>query len=102
VSPKGSTLYVEGKVEGVDPTKHVIAIYIRVTGGWWTKPTFANPITDIASNGAWSCNCQSYFTDADADTVRAYLIPKGYNPPSAAGGTMPPISYAVAMAEATR
>ena len=81
----GSADVVEGRVEGVNPDDYVVALYIRVGGGWWTKPTFANPTCPISGDGTWSCPYATGGEDTSATAIRAYLIPIGYNPPAARG-----------------
>lgn len=105
VPPMGSNEYLYGRVEGVDPAKYVVAVYIRVSGGWWTKPYFADPTTPIASDGTWSCPYATGGNDTSATALRAYLIPIGFNPPAMQGGTNLPAELtqnAEAMVEATR
>ena len=36
-----------GRVHDVDYEDHRVAVYIRVGGGWWSKPTFAEPLSLI-------------------------------------------------------
>jgi hypothetical protein len=94
-----------GKIEGVNPDKVVVAVYIRVGAGWWTKPYWDAPLTYISSNGTWSCEINTGVNDGLATAIRAYLIPAGYNPPSMSGGSTLPSDLernAVAKAEATR
>jgi hypothetical protein len=105
VPPLGSSDDLQGTVEGVNPDMYVVAVYIRVSGGWWTKPTFANPTTPIAGDGSWDCQCWTGGDDTSATAIRAYLIPIGYNPPTMAGGPSLPSAltkHAVAMYEANR
>jgi hypothetical protein len=105
VPPIGSHDDLEGVVQGVDPAKYVVAIYISVDGGWWTKPTFASPTTPISSDGTWSAPYATGGNDISATAIVAYLIPIGYNPPAMAGGATLPSDLganAVAKAEATR
>jgi exo-beta-1,3-glucanase (GH17 family) len=79
--------YLLGAVTGVDPSLYAIAVYIYVNGGWWTKPTFVNPVTLIGSYGTWSCDIDtgrfSGGHDELATVIAAFLIPKGYTPPAA-------------------
>jgi hypothetical protein len=105
VPPLDSNEDLAGKVEGVNPDLYEVAIYIRVDGGWWTKPTFAEPKTPIASDGTWTCQYATGGNDQSATAIRAYLIPKGFNPPVAKGSTSLPSTLknnAVVMVEATR
>lgn len=105
VPPMGSSDDLYGKVEGVDPNMYGVAVYIRVGGGWWTKPTFAASVTPIASDGTWNCPYATGGNDTSATAIRAYLIPIGYSPPTMSGGSNLPHDLeqnAVAKVEATR
>jgi len=105
VPPMGSSEDLFGKVGGVNPEKYAVAVYIRVGGGWWTKPTFAAPTCSIASDGTWNCPYATGGNDTSATVIRAYLIPIGYNPPAMSGGSSLPSvleKNAVAKVEATR
>lgn len=72
----GSTSSLRGKVYGVDPKKHEVAVYIYVYG-WWTKPYWATPLTSIKGNGTWKCDITTSANDSQATEVIAFLIPKG-------------------------
>lgn len=105
VPPMGSSQDLYGKVEGVNPEMYGVAVYIRVDGGWWTKPTFAAPVTPITLDGTWNCPYATGGNDTSATVIRAYLIPNGYIPPAMSGGSnLPDIleKNAVAKVEATR
>ena len=96
---------IYGRVEGVVPSDYVVAIYILVNSGWWTKPTFAQPTVPIDEYGEWSCFCFTGANDPDATVIRAYLIPAGYIPPAMSGGGNLPSKLeevAVAMVIANR
>jgi exo-beta-1,3-glucanase (GH17 family) len=83
-----------GKVEHVPPGDYNVAVYIRVGSGWWTKPTWANPVTPIDCRGLWGCNIVTGGNDTLANAIAAFLIPAGYTPPSASGqSTMPDEIY---------
>ena len=47
---------LRGRVHEVEPAAHRVAVYIHVGGGWWTKPTFAEPATVIEPDGTWTCD----------------------------------------------
>jgi hypothetical protein len=94
-----------GKVEHVPPGDYNVAVYIRVGSGWWTKLTWANPVTPIDCRGLWSCNIVTGGSDTLANTIAAFLIPAGYDPPLASGqSTLPVAIYdnAVAYLETVR
>ena len=82
----------------VKPADYRIAVYIYV-GGWWTKPTFANPTTSIAIDGSWVCDITTGGSDQNATQVAAFLIPATYTPPPMSGGqTLPAELYSNAVA----
>jgi hypothetical protein len=60
-----------------------VAVYIRVDDSWWTKPTFANPLTNIATNGTWETDVTTGGYDYLANKFAAFLVPVGYDPPPA-------------------
>jgi len=95
----GTTENVSGVVAGVDVTTHVVALYIYVGGGWWTKPMFANPTVPIAPNGTWTGDITTGANDKYATRIAAFLIPAGVAPPQASGqGTLPSAIYTIALA----
>ena len=66
---KGSASYNDAEPRGV-------AVYINVNGGWYNKPTYANPITPIETNGSWNCNVATYLAgDVYATKYAAFLMP---------------------------
>lgn len=85
VPPYGSFDNPEGRVECVDPTDYKVAVYIFVSG-WWTKPTFANPLTYIQPDGTWITDITTGGSDQNATKIVAYLVPNSYNPPLMRGG----------------
>jgi hypothetical protein len=86
---KGSSDKVTGGVRHVNVknSEYQVALYIHVGSlGWWTKPTWANPTTPInACDGTWENSYASGGSDAQADQIAAFLIPKSYSPPIASG-----------------
>jgi hypothetical protein len=74
---------LHGKVCNVNPADYKVAVYIYVpgAGGWWTKPTFAYPLTSIRSNGTWTCDITTGGIDHLATQIAAFLVPNGYYPP---------------------
>lgn len=90
VPPIGSGNFLEGTVQGVEPDKYNIAVYIKVYGGWWTKPYFAWPLTSIKSDLTWKCDVVTGGSDSKASHIAAFLIPNTYSPPSLGGsGSLP-------------
>jgi hypothetical protein len=85
----GSFDDLDGQVNCVDPDDYKIAVYIFVNG-WWTKPTFANPLTDIQSDGTWSTDITTGGLDEQATKIAAFLLPNNYSPPLMSGGALLP------------
>jgi hypothetical protein len=89
VPPKGQEGSAVGMVFGVSPTDYQVAVLIRVHSGWWTKPTFASPLTPIWMNGFWETDITTGGADSEASEIRAYLIPKTASVPTVGGGSIP-------------
>ena len=87
VPPMDATGKLEGYALNVDPDDYRIVVYIYVPDakGWWTKPQFDNPYTYIESDGHWSTSIFTGGIDDQATKVAAYLIPRDYTAPAAAG-----------------
>ncbi|MGI6390956.1 MAG: hypothetical protein ACOX7Q_12290 [Kiritimatiellia bacterium] len=104
VPPYGSTENLAGRVENVDCATHAVAVYIFVDG-WWTKPSFAAPLSPIASDGTWTCDITTGGSDIYATQLAAYVVPRDYAPPLAEGWPQLPdelAANAVASVRATR
>lgn len=74
-------LLLRGRVHEVEPAAHRVAVYIRVGGGWWTKPTFAEPATVIEPDGTWTCDITTGGLDHEATRIVAFLISAADSPP---------------------
>jgi exo-beta-1,3-glucanase (GH17 family) len=85
VPPIGSFDNLRGQVWHVAPGDHGVAVYIKVSGGWWTKPYFSDPVTTINCEGSWTCDITTGGTDELATDIAAFLIPLTYSPPLAVG-----------------
>jgi len=86
----GSEDDLRGHVTGVDPTRYRLAVFIYV-GEWWTKPTFAQPLTPLGLDGTWVCDVTTGVNDVLATRIAAFLVPVGYSPPLLSGAaTLPP------------
>jgi hypothetical protein len=95
VSPCHDTGGVEGRVAGIHPenyTNYKIVVYINVNGVWWgPKPTWANPLTYIQTDGTWATKIVTGGNDEDASRVTAFLIPSSYQkPPNLEGDSQLP------------
>ena len=89
VPPYGSSNNLFGQVLHVNTDDYKVAVYIYV-GGWWTKPTFANPLTNIGLDGSWECDITTGGNDVLATQIVAFLVPKDYSPPPMSGAqTLP-------------
>jgi hypothetical protein len=75
---------LEGQVLHVPWMDYAVAVYIDV-GGWWTKPTFACPLTPIQIDGRWVCDVTTGGVDELATACAVYVVPVDYNPPLLGG-----------------
>ncbi len=103
VPPYGSSFNLQGRVHDASPTAHKVAVYIFIEGsGWWTKPTFAQPLTPINSDSTWTTDITTGGSDIYATKIHAFLLPNGVNPPLAAGLTdLPPNIFTISLANAS-
>ncbi len=90
VPPLGSQVNLRGRAWHVAPADYGVAVYIYVGTGWWTKPTFANPVTPIGVDGRWVCDITTGGNDPQATRIAAFLIPESYYPPSLGGAAALP------------
>lgn len=81
----GSYDWLEGQIWHVKPADYRIAVYIKVNGGWWTKPTWATPLTTINPDGSWTCDITTGGYDQEATEIAAFLVLSSYNPPALGG-----------------
>jgi hypothetical protein len=58
-----------------------------VNSGWWTKPYWNYPTRPIDCRGFWTCDITTGGIDPLANTIAAFLISTGYDPPLASGQT---------------
>ena len=84
VPPFGNSENLEGQVWHVNPADYKIAVYIYISG-WWTKPTFVNPLTTVQIDGSWITDITTGGVDHRATRIAAFLLPNDYNPPSMGG-----------------
>jgi hypothetical protein len=102
VPPRGSSNNLQGQAEHVAPSLFYVAVYIRVLGGWWTKPTFAQPNTTINCDGTWTTAIVTGGSDQNADAIAAFLLPQSYAAPLLSGDALlPPALSANAVANAS-
>jgi exo-beta-1,3-glucanase (GH17 family) len=100
VPPIGSFDDLRGQVWHVASANYGVAVYIKVLGGWWTKPFWNNPVTPIACDGSWICDITTGGEDPQATDIAAFLISLAYTPPAAAWeGDLPADLYTHSVAQ---
>ena len=97
VPPYGSGDLLEVQVTGVRPSAYVLATYIKVGGGWWTKPTFAQPTVAINQDGTARIRIVTGGSDQLATDIAVCMVPVGSIPPEARGGALPAVPDAVGL-----
>ena len=98
----GETDDLEGMVHFVNPDEYQVAVYIYVpdAGGWWTKPFYDYPLTEIDEGGYWACPIITGGIDEQATRIAVFLIPEGYTPPLANGmSSLPQSLYNASVSE---
>lgn len=93
IPPTGSSASLTGQANCVVPANYKVAIYIYV-GGWWNKPTFAAPLTDIQADGSWTATIVTHPNDLNASQIAAFLVPVGYALPLVSGDPFLPQTVA--------
>ena len=85
--PRLGSLFDElkGRVSHVKPGDCRVAVYTKVGGEWWTKPSFDNSRIIIWPDGNWSCMITPGKAGALATKIVAYLLPYNYYPPIMSG-----------------
>src|SRR6266849_6729585 len=86
----GTTDSLKGQEMHVAPAQYFVAVYIHVDGGWWTKPTFADPDTEINCDGTWQADITTGGNDTQADAITAFLLPGGFAAPPLSGDSSLP------------
>ncbi|MEK7096678.1 MAG: hypothetical protein AAB881_01895 [Patescibacteria group bacterium] len=92
----GANEALTGHITGIDPGRVALAVYIKVGGVWWSKPTAASPLTIPNNQGQWSCQIVTGGNDAQATEIAAFLLLRGTVPPLVLGGDLPTIPEAIA------
>ena len=93
---------LKGIVLHVKTADYKVAVYIRVQGGWWTKPYYDSPATLINPNGTFETDITTGGVDSEADSIAAYVVPATYSIPLATGGALPTVTGFVASLVVTR
>ena len=81
----GSYLNLKGVAQNVDPESVRVAAYIRVHGGWWNKPYWDAPATELGTDGTFSVNIATGGKDVEATEIAAFLVPAELYPPALRG-----------------
>jgi hypothetical protein len=101
----GSYRQLKGTVRHPDAGQLRIAVYIRVHGGWWTKPYWDSRATAIEEDGSFSVDITTGGRDEEASDIAVFLIDGDYHPPGLRGETELPAelaSKALARADVNR
>ncbi len=77
----GETGPVTGIVTGPAPDNYEIHAYIEVEEEvFWTKPTYADPVTGVDPDGSWALYFTTHENDVYASRVVLLLVPQGAAP----------------------
>lgn len=85
IPPFGSYLNLKGIARDVAPESVRIAVYIRVHGGWWNKPYWDQPATEVGADGTFSVSIATGGKDHEATEIAAFLIDAEIYPPAMRG-----------------
>ena len=98
----GSYRNLNGIARNVDAANVRVAVYIRVDGGWWNKPYWESPATELAPEGSFSVCIATGGRDEHATEIAAFLIPAELYPPAMRGQPeLPPDLFEKALAHAS-
>jgi hypothetical protein len=89
-----------GQTCGADPTTQGIATYIYLAdaGGWWSKPTFSDPLVSLDAAGRFVVDITTGGIDQQATEICAYLWPWKNAPPEAQAAAELPDELSTALA----
>ena len=73
VPPYGSSYNLIGRSRNADPDSYKVAVYILVGAGWWTKPTFAEPLTSIDADSIWITDITTGGNDPYATKIHTFF-----------------------------
>ncbi|HEX2905257.1 MAG TPA: hypothetical protein VHO69_00245 [Phototrophicaceae bacterium] len=79
-----------GHVKNISSADYRVAVYIQVSGGWWNKPTWAQPTVPIHADGSWLCDITTGGHDQEATELAAFVVPRTYAPPLVSGDSALP------------
>ncbi len=93
----GTTDNLEGRLCHIDPSAHATVTYIRVGGGYWVKPTAAQPVTfPSPDTGTFVTDITTGGSDVTATELVTYAIPASFTPPILLGSPTIPSSLETA------
>ncbi|MGA1869872.1 MAG: hypothetical protein ACMUJM_15160 [bacterium] len=90
VPPFGSFNNLEGIVKNVAQEDYKIAVFIKVSNGWWTKPYWNSPLITVNEDLTWSCDITTGGNDQDATHIEAFIVPNEWPPVTLGGETAIP------------
>jgi hypothetical protein len=98
----GSTGNLGGVIVNAPPAACRVAVFISVPDcGWVTKPTCAQPLTQIQPDGSWSADITTGGSDPLATRIAALLVSTNYSQPCVQGAAVLPTNvFAQALASA--
>ena len=70
---------LSGVVSIANPASQRVAVFIYVGGGWYSKPSCAEPLTAIQPDGSWTANITPVGFDVNATIIAALLVSSNYN-----------------------
>ncbi|MEZ5039750.1 MAG: glycosyl hydrolase family 17 protein [Saprospiraceae bacterium] len=83
-----------GKVDGIRPCDYNLALYIKVNGSWWVKPTYADKKIRLACDGSFCIDVVTGGQDRYATEYQLFLLDKDCNPPGLGNaGSIPDSLY---------
>lgn len=85
VPQQGTIDDLRGLAGNVPHDDYGVAVFIYVGGRWWTKPTFAEPLTPIETDGTWTTDITTGGIDEQASRIATFLVPRDCMLPMASG-----------------
>ncbi|MFZ5895025.1 MAG: glycosyl hydrolase family 17 protein [Myxococcota bacterium] len=99
VPPVGSTADLVGTACHIEPGKVRVAVYIRVSGKWWSKPYASSPSVSVNVEGGWTADVTTGGSDTSATEIAAFMLPADAAVPTALGeASLPPSLEMTALA----
>ncbi len=81
----GSSDLLKGNVTGVDhPENYKLAIFVNYNG-WYNVPSSDVRLTNVSSDGSWTCDISRGGIGTKATEINAFLVPVGFVPTRVSG-----------------